>query len=220
MGQLARRWTSVLLSTLLVAGCGGSGSGNPNSPSPNSGGNPGGNTGQTCSSVGPLGAAKGTVTATVNGTAFNGGVSTGNSIYTPVPPQAFLPTPHDIITIVAVCGDGSQISIAARAGSWINGQFVLGAAGTTQIGVGANGNAFTDPQTQQPLNHIVQYIQVVNSVAAGGWFVSLAGGSGSITLNSVSPQAASGSFALTMIPTPGTGATGTRTVIGTFNVTF
>jgi hypothetical protein len=151
MGQLARRWTSVVLSTLIVAGCGGGGSTSPNSPSPNSGGN----TGQTCSSVGPLGAAKGTVTATVNSTAFNGGVSPGNSVYTPIPAGPFLPTPHDLITIGAVCGDGSQIIIAARAGSWINGQFVLGAAGTTQIGVGANGNAFTDPQTQQPLNHIV-----------------------------------------------------------------
>src|SRR5688572_18812219 len=185
MGQLAPRWTSVVLSTIIVAGCGGGGSSNPSSPSPGSGGNPGGNTGQTCSSVGPLGAAKGTITATVNGTTFNGGVSTGNSIYTPVPPQPFLPTPHDIVTFTAVCGDGSQIVIAARAGSWINGQFVLGAAGTTQIGVGANGSAFTDPQTQQPLNHIVQYLLVVNSVAAGGWFVSLAGGSGSITFNSV-----------------------------------
>jgi hypothetical protein len=215
MGQLARRWTSVILSTLIVAGCGG-GSSSPSSPSPNSGGN----TGQTCSSVGPLGAAKGTATATVNGTAFNGGVSPGNSLYTPIPAGPFLPTPHDFITIVAVCGDGSQISMGARAGSWINGQFVLGAAGTTQIGVGANGSAFTDPQTRQPLNHIVQYIRVVNSVATGGWFVSLAGGSGSITFNSVSPQAASGSFALTMISTPGTGSTGTRTVNGTFNVTF
>ena len=214
MGQLARRWMSVVLSTIFVAACGGSS--NPSSPSPNSGGN----TGQTCSSVGPLGAAKGTAIATVDGTAFNGGVSPGNSLYTPIPPGPFLPTPHDYITIAAVCGDGSQIVIAARAGSWINGQFVLGGAGTTQIGVDANGNAFTDPQTQQPLNHIIQYILVVNSAAAGGWFVSLAGGSGSITFNNVSPQAASGSFALTMIPSPGTGATGTRTVNGTFNVTF
>ena len=97
---------------------------------------------------------------------------------------------------------------------------MLGAAGTTQIGVDANGNALTDPQTQQPLNHIVQYIQVVNSAAVGGWFVSLAGGSGSITFNNVSPQAASGSFTLTMTPTPGTGASGTRQVNGTFSVTF
>jgi hypothetical protein len=217
MGQRARRGTSVVLSALIVAGCGGGGPSNPGSPSPNVGGS---NTGQTCSSVGPLGAGKGTVTATVNGTSFNGGVSTGSSIYTPVPPQAFLPTPHDIITIGAVCGDGSQIILLARAGSWINGQFVLGAAGTTQIGVGANGNALTDPQTQQPLNHIVQYVQVVNNVATGGWFVSLAGGGGSITFNNVSPQAASGSFTLTMIPTPGTGSTGSKQVNGTFTVTF
>jgi hypothetical protein len=152
-------------------------------------------------------------------------VSPGNAIYTPIPPQAFLPTPHDYITISGVCGDGSQIVLGLRAGSFITPpggtpQFVLGAPGTTQIGVDGNGVAFSDPQTLQPLNHIVQYVQVVNSAAAGGWFVSLAGGSGSITFTSVSPQAASGSFALTMVSTPNTGSTGTRTVNGTFNVTF
>jgi hypothetical protein len=156
----------------------------------------------------------------VGGTTFNGGISVGNAIYTAIPAGPFPPTPHDFITFLAVCGDGSQISIGARAGSWVNGQFVLGAAGTTQIGVAPNGSAFADPQTQQPLNHIVQYIQAVNSAAAGGWFVSLAGGSGSITFTSVSPQAASGSFALTMVATPGSGSSGTRAVSGTFNVTF
>jgi hypothetical protein len=217
-----RQWLSVVCSTLLIAGCGDDDSGNPGSPSPN----PGGNSGQTCASVGPLGAAKGTLTATVDGAAFNGGVSTGNSLYTPIPPGPFLPTPHDFITIAAVCGDGSQIVLGLRAGSFVTPpgggtpQFVLGAAGTTQIGVNASGVPFTDPQTQQPLNHIVQYIRVVNGAASGGWFVSLAGGSGSITFNNVSPQAASGSFALTMAATPSTGSTGTRTVTGTFNVTF
>jgi hypothetical protein len=176
--------------------------------------------------VGPLGSARGTLTATVNGVQFNGGVSNGNSIYTPIPPGPFLPTPHDFITVVGVCGDGSQISMGLRAGSFVtppgggSPQFVLGAPGTTQIGVNASGAPFTDPQTGQPLNHIVQYIQVVNGAASGGWFVSLAGGSGSITYASVSPQGASGSFALTMVSTPNTGSTGTRTVNGTFNVTF
>lgn len=224
MGQRVRRWTSAVLSTLIVAGCGGGGPSSPSSPSPNSGGSSGGSaggsSGQTCSSIGPLGAARGTVTATVNGIAFNGGVSTGNSNYTPVPAQAFLPTPHDTVNFAAHCGDGSQIVVNARAGSWINGQFMLGAPGTTQIGVDANGNALRDPQTQQPLTHMVTYIQVVNNAAAGGWSVSLAGGSGSITFTSVSRQAASGSFAATMISTPGTGGTGTRQVNGTFNVTF
>jgi hypothetical protein len=212
---------SVPLSILVIAACGGGGN-QPTSPSSNSGGN----SGSTCSNVGPLGSAKGTLVATINGTPFNGGVSTGNSVYTPIPPQQFLPTPHDFITIAAVCGDGSQISLGMRAGSFITPpgggtpQFVLGAAGTTQIGVNASGVPFSDPQTQQPLNHIVQYVQAVNGAAAGGWFVRLAGGSGSITLNSVSTQAVSGSFTVTMVSTPNTGSTGTRTVNGTFNVTF
>jgi hypothetical protein len=218
MRQRPRRWLSVVMSTFVAAGCGGGGSGDPTSPSPNPGG--GGSMGQTCSTPSVLGSARGTVIATVNGAPFNGGVSPGNSIYTAIPPQAFLPTPHDYVTFTAVCGDGSQIVVGARAGSWVSGQFVLGAPGTTQIGVAASGTAFSDPQTQQPLNHIVQYVQVVNNVATGGWFVSLAGGSGSITFNNVSPQAASGSFALTMIPTPGTGSTGSKQVNGTFTVTF
>lgn len=178
MCQRVRCWTSAVLSTLIVAGCGGGGPSSPSSPSPNSGansgGSSGGSSGQTCSSVGPLGAARGTVTATVNGVAFNGGVSTGNSNYTPIPAQAFLPTPHDTVNFAAHCGDGSQFVVAARAGSWINGQFMLGAPGTSAFAVDASGTALRDPQTQQPLTHMVTYIQVVNNAAAGGALASLA----------------------------------------------
>jgi hypothetical protein len=47
-----------------------------------------------------------------------------------------------------------------------------------------------------------------------------AGGTGTITVNSVSTTAATGSFTLTMVATPNTPAIGTRQVSGTFNVTF
>jgi hypothetical protein len=115
----------------------------------------------------------------------------------------------DSFTAGAACGDGKQIIITARA--------ILG---TTNIGVDANGNPLRDPVTQQPWNHTVQYITVANGAASGLWLTNLNGGSGSITLNSVSPTAAVGSFSVSMVPSPGSGATGTRTVSGQFNVTF
>jgi hypothetical protein len=92
--------------------------------------------------------------------------------------------------------------------------------GTIEFGVDANGNPRRDPQTQQPWVHILQFIQAVNGAGADGWFTSIGGGSGSITINSVSPSAASGSFSLTMVPNPATPAVGNKTLTAQFNVTF
>jgi hypothetical protein len=210
-----RTYICVLLVSFGLVACGGEKAGNPGSPS----GGGGGGQGNTCASQGVLGSAKGVITATVDGVAFNGGVSTGNSIYTPIAAGPFVPAPMDFFVINGVCGDGSQLVMSIRAGSWQNGVFVLGAPGQTQIGVDATGNPRRDPQTQQPLTHMATYTLVRNGVAAGAWVTGIAGGTGSITLNNVSPTAASGSFSLTMAASAG-GATGTKQVTGTFNVTF
>jgi hypothetical protein len=172
---------------------------------------PGGSSGATCTSVGPLGSARGTLTANISGFGtFNGGVSTGNSFYVSAPPVPSLGIPaQDSFSIVGVCGDGSQIAFTARA-----------LIGTIEIGVDANGNPRKDPAINQPWLHIIQFIQVVNGAAAGGWFVSVAGGNGTVTVNSVSTAGASGSFSVTMVANPATPAAGTRTLNGQFNVTF
>jgi len=189
------------------------------SSSSDSSGNPGGPSsgGTTCSSVSVLGSARGSINATISGATFNGGIPNGNAVYTPIPPTLGLAA-QDFFVISGVCGDNSQMVLTVRAGSFQNGVFVLGAPGTTQFGVDASGNPLRDPQTQQPLTHSATYTLVQNAAAAGAWVTSLVGGSGSITLTTVSTRAASGSFALTMVPSGG--ATGNKTVTGTFNATF
>ncbi len=58
------------------------------------------------------------------------------------------------------------------------------------------------------------------STGGGGWSATLAQGSGSVTINSISSSGASGTFTFTL--TPGNGSTvGNRTITnGVFNVTF
>jgi Bacterial Ig-like domain (group 2) len=53
------------------------------------------------------------------------------------------------------------------------------------------------------------------------WSAGPLGGSGTITLSTLTPTSASGTFSFTMVPLQGTTATGTKTVTnGVFNVTF
>jgi len=59
-----------------------------------------------------------------------------------------------------------------------------------------------------------------DSTVKGGWQADPGSGSGSVTVTSVSAGGASGSFNLVLDPTPGTPASGRRTVAGEFNVTF
>ena len=199
----------VLLVCAAAIACGGGGDDDDDD-----GGNPfgpGGSGTGSCSSFGPLGGARGSITANISGFgAFNGGISPGNSVYTPIAaiPSLGLPA-QDTISINGVCGDLKQVLIVARA-----------ITGTINIGVDANGNFQRDPQTQQPWVHSVMLSTVANGVASGLWVTNLTGGSGTITLNSVSPSSVSGSFSVTMIPSPGSGATGNRTMSGSFNATF
>jgi hypothetical protein len=195
----ATRRTHVLIVALCftLASCGSSK--NPNSPGVSS-----------CSSAGPLGSAKGQITATINSASFTGGVPAGESVYTPIPAQPGLGlAAQDFIIFTGTCGDLTSIQITARA-----------TTGTTLIGVDGSGNPLRDPQTQQPLVHSVLLQLRSNGAAAGTWITSQLGGTGSITLTSVSTTSATGSFSLTMAPQAGTGASGNRTVAGQFAVTF
>jgi hypothetical protein len=217
--QSARTRAVVALLCFGLATCGGGddsddsgGSGNPTGPAPGSG--------PTCSSISVLGNAMGNINATIPGP-FNGGVTTGGSNYVVAPaiPSLGLPA-QDSFTSGAVCGDGSQIIITTRAGTNdpSTGIFTVGRTGTKQIGH-INGVPASDPQTKQPLPDSIMLLLVANGVSAGGWQTNINGGSGSITLNSVSRSGAAGSFSVTMIPI-GPPASGNRQVSGTFNVTF
>jgi len=55
---------------------------------------------------------------------------------------------------------------------------------------------------------------------SNGWVAGagIAGSSGSVTFTTLSSTRAVGSFTLTLAPSPGSGASGTRTVAGTFNL--
>ena len=197
---------ATALACLALASCGG-GSGSATSPS---GGSGTGNSSGSCTTAGPLGSAKGSMTATINGSTFKGGVPAGESIYTPIAAQPSLGLPaQDFFVTSATCGDLTSLQIIARA-----------VVGPTVIGVDAGGNPLIDAQTKQPLVHQGLLQLRANGVAAGTWITSLLGGTGSITVTSVSTAAATGSFSLTMVPRAGTAASGNRTVTGTFNVTF
>lgn len=59
-----------------------------------------------------------------------------------------------------------------------------------------------------------------DTTTKASWQAAPTIGSGTLTLTSISSSGASGTFNLTLEPTPGTGAVGNRTMSGTFNVKF
>jgi hypothetical protein len=81
--------------------------------------------------------------------------------------------------------------------------FIAAAPGTFTVGVTLSG-----------LNAIL---------ASGGlntWTANPAGGSGTLTLTTLTATGATGTFTFTMVPVPVSGATGNRTVNGSFNIVF
>jgi hypothetical protein len=85
---------------------------------------------------------------------------------------------------------------------------------TINRGLGTYSTGVIDPQ-----NVVVSTLTVSGSPA--GWTSGPTSGRGSITITSFTSTTAAGTFTLTLDPTPGTGATGTKTVTGgAFNVTF
>ncbi len=120
-------------------------------------------------------------------------------------------------SIAGTAWSGTLAVQASRAGnvfslSGTNGTFQIQitipnvtAAGTFNIGVGNLG--------------IAQVIQVTAGTPA--WTSALVGGTGTVTISSLTAEGASGTFAFTGIASPGTSATGTRAVTnGMFTVTF
>lgn len=196
----------VVLAAVLAA-CGGDSPGGPSQSGSggNSGGSGGGNAACGGSAVGPLGCAKGLVTATIDGATWVGGVPTGGATYQPVAgvPALGLPA-QDFITMSATGADLTTLTLSARA-----------KLGRAEAGLGV-----IDPETRQPTVHNANLALRTSNNSAGAWNTNILGGSGSITLTSVSTTGATGSFSYTMVPQAGTVATGNKVVQGTFTVTF
>ncbi|MEQ1868733.1 MAG: hypothetical protein ABL961_01775 [Vicinamibacterales bacterium] len=187
-------WSGLAIAALatLVSACGGS---NPQSPTGACGG----------VAVGPLGCAKGMMTGTIGVQPFNGGVPTGASTYTPVAAQLALNLPaQDFIVIQGTSSDLTSLTLTVRA----------------KLGKGDLGLGVIDAETRNVTVNGASLATRANGVATGAWNANVTGGSGSITLTSVSTTAASGSYSITLVPQAGTGAVGDRAVSGTFNVTF
>ncbi len=201
---------AVTLAVTLMA-CGGDGPTAPSSGgSGSSGGGSGGSGGSagSCSvPVGVLGCPKGLIRATLDGQPFNGGVTNGGALYTPVAAVPSLGIPaQDFFVFVAIASNNSQLLVTARA----------------KTGVAALGANVIDPETRNVSVNTATLVQPASGGAAVGaaWITSVAGGTGTITVDSVSTTGASGSFVFTMVPGAGTPATGTRLMTGTFSVTF
>lgn len=205
--KIARRGLLVLALAVVTA-CGGGGT-NPSGTGggSGSGGSGSGGAGSCSVPVSVLGCPNGLIRATVDGQSFNWGVTNGGAVYTPVAaiPSLNLPA-QDFFVIVGTASNNSQMSITARA----------------KVGQAALGANVIDPETR---NVSVNSAQLVFPATGGatvgaGWLTSVAGGSGTVTVDAVSRTGASGSFSITMVATPNTPATGTRQVAGTFSVTF
>jgi hypothetical protein len=145
------------------------------------------------------------VQATLDNQPFNGGVTNGGAVYTPIAPVLNLPA-QDFFVFVAIASNNSQLSVTARA----------------KVGQAALGANVIDPETHNvSVNSASLAVPAASGTGTGaGWLTSVAGGTGTITVNTVSKTSASGSFSFTMVPTPNTSATGNRQMAGTFNVTF
>lgn len=146
---------ALVLATVTVTSCG------------DDGGNP------------PVGA--GTMSASIDGTAFTGSLSV-TAVRT-----------TNTITISAVGSSTRQISLN-----------LLGVTSTGAVAVGAGSQNFA------------QYSQGTQT-----WVSSLVGGTGTVTLTTLSATHATGTFSFTGIASTATGASGNKSVTnGTFDVNF
>ncbi|MBK6494210.1 MAG: hypothetical protein IPO52_12535 [Gemmatimonadetes bacterium] len=97
---------------------------------------------------------------------------------------------------------------------------VSGTNGTYQIQLTIPGVAATGTFNVGPGNlGVAQLVQVTTGTPA--WTSSLVGGAGSITVTTLTATRAAGTFTFTAAASPGTSATGTRSVTnGSFDVQF
>lgn len=76
------------------------------------------------------------------------------------------------------------------------------------------------PKDPRELFRGVATVSYYDAKTQAGWFAGPGSGKGTVTIESASATGATGRFSATLEPIPGTNATGTRTVTGTFVVKF
>jgi hypothetical protein len=81
-------------------------------------------------------------------------------------------------------------------------------------------DATTEAQFTEMIRRNTVVATVVDRTTQAGWQADPAHGSGTVRVMAVSASGASGTFALTLEPTPGTSASGTLTLSGNFAVQF
>jgi hypothetical protein len=166
--------------------------GDPNDPSGGGGSGGGSGGGQTCFAI--VGN-KGSMTATISGlAAFTGTVPNG---------QSYLVTagPVPVFTVGAMnTQDGTGVIITGQA-----------VVGTSAVGSGTiNTNAASNSISVQTRSC---------TAGTGNWAATVAFGGGTITITSSTSTGISGSFSGTL-EAAGGGASGTKTISGTFNATY
>jgi hypothetical protein len=110
-----------------------------------------------------------------------------------------------------------QNNILSIGGSNSGGQTTLGFA----VGRGDGGALTATTYTFAPLEGHNATLYVVSGGTTQGWFGGPAFGSGTITIAALSSTGASGTFVFTLVPTPGTGSSGNKSITqGVFNVRF
>lgn len=120
-------------------------------------------------------------------------------------------------SVAGTAWDGSLAIQASRAGNVFT---IGGTNGTYQIQLTVPNVTAAGTYNFGPGNPgIAQVIQVTAGFAA--WTSALVGGTGTLTLTTLTATGATGTFTFNGIASPGTPATGTRAVTnGSFNVTF
>jgi Family of unknown function (DUF6252) len=115
--------------------------------------------------------------------------------------------------------NGVQWTASSIVASYSNGTLsITGSDNLTTLGIGV---AATGPGSVT--SGTTANLATTNQ--PGTWQAGPNGGSGTVTITTLittfNPRSAAGAFSFTLVPTPGSGATGTKTVAnGTFNVSF
>jgi hypothetical protein len=151
---------------------------------------------------------------------------------TPVP----TPTPTPSPGIVPSCAGGSgatgTMSAQINGVSWVAACIATSRNGNASVSFGASDNATnaTNAQTIAMAAPAAPGTYPINSAAVNGtngllligaqlWTANVIGGSGTVTINTLTAAAVSGTFSFSLVPQAP--ATGTKTITnGVFNITF
>jgi hypothetical protein len=161
-------------------------------------------------------------TAQTSNTQAGNATSSSSSVATkPATPAASAPAAVGGKGSISARVDGSAWTSTVTAAQYSNGSLIISGADTSSptraFGLGVTAGAPGTYQATLPS----PAASASWTVGSATWQASLVGGSGSVTITSLTSTGASGTFSFSLVPIPGTSASGNKTVTdGTFNVTF